>query len=422
MPSYSAIGRMPLVRRQQPGYRNATLRAGTALVSSVFMNDFSPLSTCVAEAVAGAESAGLTYVRDSEPGIFRQRDDHGFLYYTGNGSVIENRETLARIAALAIPPAYEDVWICANPRGHLQATGRDARGRKQYRYHADWRKLRDGAKFERMIEFGDALPRLRRRLRRDLARSGLPRDKVIAIVVALLDATRVRIGNATYARANSSYGLTTLRNRHARFIRDGRLILEFRGKSGVAHEVPVDDRRLVRLVRRCQQLPGQQLFQYVDDDGVRRAVTSDLVNDYLRDAMDAEFTAKDFRTWGASLRAIALLARTPLPENASDRACKACIMAAIKTVAAELVNTPAVCRKSYINPVIFDAWRRGTVQKSVDAATRSPRDAERWAIDFLRRETRLRRDGRVVRKDRWNARLSQRHLAETRGREVAHPA
>jgi DNA topoisomerase-1 len=237
-----------------------------------------------------------------------------------------------------------------------------------------------------MIEFAEAVPRLRRRLRRDLAQAGLPREKVVALVVGLLDATRIRIGNAEYVRDNSSYGLTTLRNRHARFVRDGRLVLEFRGKGGVPHEVVVDDRHLVRLVKRCQQLPGQHLFQYVDDQGTRHPVSSDLVNDYVRETMGADFTAKDFRTWGASLRAIALLAKTPLPDNGSDRACKACITAAIKTVAAELINTPAVCRKSYINPVIFDAWRRGTLHDSIPAA-KSAHVAERWAIEFLRRET-----------------------------------
>ena len=206
---------------------------------------------------------------------------------------------------------------------------------------------------------------------------GLPRDKVLAVIVGLLDATRIRIGNVAYVRDNSSYGLTTLRDRHARFVRDGRLLLQFRGKGGVPHEIAVDDRRLVRLVRRCQQLPGQQLFQYVDDSGARHSVTSDLVNDYLRDAMGADFTAKDFRTWGASLRAIALLAQTPLPENRSERACKSCITAAIKTVAAELINTPAVCRKSYINPVIFDSWKRGTLHDAVPASGTC--SASRWA-------------------------------------------
>src|SRR5438477_4701166 len=293
------------------------------------MDDSTGISASVLEAVEVAKAAGLVYVRDSDPGIRRRRRNDGFDYIAPDGSALTNDESLARIRALAVPPAYEDVWICTNPRGHLQATGRDARGRKQYRYHAEWRCVRDGTKFERMIEFGEALPRLRRRLRRDLALPGLPRDKVVAIVVALLDATRLRIGNAEYLRDNASYGLTTLRNRHARFVADGRLLLQFRGKRGATQEAPVDDRRLVRLVKRCQQLPGQQLFQYLDDEGKRHPITSDQVNDYLRDAMGADFTAKDFRTWGATLRAISLLACTELPESASERACKACINSAI---------------------------------------------------------------------------------------------
>jgi len=358
------------------------------------MDDSPGISASVLEAVEVAKAAGLTYVRDTEPGIRRKRRNDGFEYLAPDGKSLTDREA-ARVRALAVPPAYEDVWICVNPRGHLQATGRDARGRKQYRYHAEWRRVRDGAKFERMIEFGEALPLLRRRLRRDLALPGLPRDKVLAVVVGLLDATRIRIGNAAYARDNASYGLTTLRNRHARFIRDGRLRLEFRGKGGAPHEVPVDDRRLVRLVRRCQQLPGQQLFQYVDDEGAHHPVTSDQVNDYLRDVMGADFTAKDFRTWGASLRAIALLARTPLPESGAERACKACITTAIKTVAAELANTPTVCRKSYINPIVFDAWRRGALHASVPPPSANrPRKMEQWALNFLRRETqRSRKNG-----------------------------
>jgi DNA topoisomerase-1 len=371
------------------------------------MDDSAGFSASVSEAVEVARAAGLTYVRDTEPGIRRQRRNDGFDYVGPDGKTLSDREA-ARVQALAVPPAYEDVWICTNPYGHLQATGRDARGRKQYRYHAEWRRVRDGAKFERMIEFGEALPVLRRRLRRDLALPGMPRDKVLAVVVGLLDATRIRIGNAAYARDNSSYGLTTLRNRHVRFIKDGRLRLEFRGKGGAPHEVPVDDRRLVRLVRRCQQLPGQQLFQYVDDEGARHPVTSDQVNDYLRDAMGADFTAKDFRTWGATLRAIALLARTPLPENRAERACKACITTAIKTVAAELANTPTVCRKSYINPIVFDAWRRGTLHESVPSiAANGPRKIERWALKFLRLETQRSRKRRFapkgVMRPAWNA-------------------
>ena len=387
------------------------------------MNDSTAVSVSVAEAVEVAKAAGLTYVRDDEPGIRRVRCGDGFRYVAANGNPVIDRKALDRIAALAIPPAYEDVWICTNPRGHLQATGRDARGRKQYRYHSEWRNLRDGAKFERMIEFADALPTLRRRVRKDLNQPGLPRDKVLAVIVGLLDATRIRIGNAAYVRDNSSYGLTTLRDRHARFVRDGRLLLQFRGKGGVPHEIAVDDRRLVRLVRRCQQLPGQQLFQYVDDSGARHSVTSDLVNDYLRDAMGADFTAKDFRTWGASLRAIALLAQTPLPENRSERACKSCITAAIKTVAAELINTPAVCRKSYINPVIFDSWKRGTLHDAVPAsATCSPREAERCAIEFLRREMRGARSGtRRTRRPKFaHGMLPSHSRPEARNRQVVH--
>jgi DNA topoisomerase-1 len=383
------------------------------------MDESNSLSASVAEAVEIARVGGLVYVRDDEPGIRRHRSGTEFRYFGPDGSAIVDKKMLDRIAALVIPPAYEDVWISLNPRGHLQATGRDARGRKQYRYHSEWRKLRDGAKFDRMIEFAEGLPRLRRRVHQDLTQKGLPREKVIALVVGLLDATRIRIGNAEYARDNSSYGLTTLRNRHARFVRD-RLVLEFRGKGGVQHEVPVDDRRLARLVKRCQQLPGQQLFQYVDEQGVRHAVTSDLVNDYLRETMGADFTAKDFRTWGASLRAIALLAKTPLPENGSDRACKACIAAAIKTVAAELINTPAVCRKSYINPVIFDAWRRGTLCGAMSAAANvSPRKAERWAIEFLRRERRGRRNNaRPSRLRMQSGIVSRRERADLHNRDA----
>ena len=353
------------------------------------MDTSSDFPESVEKAMTVAEAAGLTYVSDSEPGILRRRQATGFEYVATDGTTVTDEVELARIRALAVPPAYEDVWICANLRGQLQATGRDARRRKQYRYHPEWRRVRDGAKFDRMVEFGETLPRLRRRLRRDLALPGLPRDMVLAVVVGLLDATRIRIGNEEYVRDNASYGLTTLRNRHARFVRDARLILQFRGKGGAQHEATVDDRRLVRLVRRCQQLPGQQLFQYVDDGGARRPVTSDQVNEYLRDVMGADFTAKDFRTWGATLRAIALLACTPLPTEGSDRALKACITGAIKTVAAELRNTPAVCRKSYINPVVFDAWREGALHDIIPAAAASaPRRTERWAIELLKREAR----------------------------------
>ena len=338
------------------------------------------------EAVEMATAAGLVYVSDAEPGIRRVRDGGRFFYVRPDRRRVRERSALVRIARLAIPPAYEDVWICVDPRGHLQATGRDARRRKQYRYHPEWRSIRDGAKFGRMVEFGEALPRLRSRVRRDLAQPGLPRDKVLAVLVRLLDATRLRVGNAEYAKANASYGLTTLRNRHVRFIRTGGLLFRFRGKGGAQHEVAVDDERLARIVRRCQQLPGQMLFQYVDDGGERHAIDSGQVNQYLKDAMGADFTAKDFRTWGATMRAIALLSATPLPEARGERALQTCIVSVVKKVAAELRNTPAVCRKSYINPWVFDVWRSGQMPAAIGAAAATaPRQAEKLALSLLRR-------------------------------------
>jgi DNA topoisomerase IB len=348
-----------------------------------------PPNDATVEAVAMAAAAGLIYVSDAEPGIRRKRKGRRFVYVTPDGSPLTSAAALKRIAGLAIPPAYEDVWICTQARGHLQATGRDARGRKQYRYHHDWRIKRDGAKFERMVEFGEALPRLRRRLRRDRARPGLPREKVLAVLVSLLDATLIRIGNAEYARDNKSFGLTTLRNRHVQFIRDGRALLRFRGKSGLEHEVAIDDKRLARIVRHCQELPGQKLFQYVDDNGRHRPVDSGQVNDYLRDAMGEDFTAKDFRTWGATLRAVFLMEATPLPSMASERALNSRIAHVVRQVAAELRNTPAVCRKSYINPVVFDAWRRGALHAALPANLKAaPRQAERHVLAFLRHEAR----------------------------------
>jgi len=349
-------------------------------------------SETAADAAAMAAAAGLVYVSDAEPGILRRRKGRGFVYFNPDGSPLLDAVALKRIARLAIPPAYRDVWICTDARGHLQATGHDARGRKQYRYHPEWHATRGGAKFGRMVEFGTALPRLRARLRRDLARPGLPREKVLAVVVSLLDATLVRIGNPEYARDNASYGLTTLRNRHVQFIRAGRALLRFRGKGGAEHEVVIDDKRLARIVRHCQELPGQQLFQYVDDEGKHRPVDSGMVNDYLREAMGADFTAKDFRTWGATLRAIILMAATPLPAKASERALNARIVHVVKQVAAELRNTPAVCRKSYINPVVFDAWRSGALHAVMPAnAAAAPRQAERHALSFLRKEARAAR-------------------------------
>ena len=333
-----------------------------------------------------AVAAGLLYVSCKEPGIRRKRAGKGFFYLSPENRRLTAPGELKRIASLAVPPAYKDVWICVNPRGHLQATGQDARGRKQYRYHPDWRQVRDGAKFDRMVAFGDALPKLRRKLTRDLALPDLPRDKVLAAVVTLLDVTRARIGNVEYARDNKSFGLTTLRNRHVTFVRDGRALLNFRGKGGVLHEIPIDDKRIVRIVQRCQELPGQHLFQYVADDGSRCPVDSGQVNEYLREAMGEDFTAKDFRTWGATLRALVLLARLPRDPDANETALKSAIAGVVKQVASELRNTPAVCRKSYINPVVFDEWRSGALHKASGgtSGSLSRRKAEGFVREFLR--------------------------------------
>jgi DNA topoisomerase-1 len=341
-----------------------------------------------AEAAQMAIEAGLVYVSDAEPGIRRLRSGRGFRYITPENQRLAAKKDLQRIASLAIPPAYRDVWISLQARGHLQATGRDARGRKQYRYHEEWRQVRDSAKFGRMVAFGENLPKLRRKLNRDLALPDLPREKVLAVVVSLLDATRVRIGNTEYARDNKSFGLTTLRNRHVKFIRDGRAVLNFRGKGGVQHEVLIDDKRIVKIVRRCQEIPGQDLFQYINDEGQRCSVDSGQVNDYLREAMGDDFTAKDFRTWGATLHAITLLASTELPETGSETAYKKKITEVVKQVAVELRNTPAVCRKSYINPAVFDSWRSGNIHKIIDGSLKATtaRKAEKVVLDFLRQE------------------------------------
>jgi DNA topoisomerase I len=312
---------------------------------------------------------GLVYVSDTAPGIRRAREPTRrgappkFYYLSPSGRRITDPRTLERIAKLAIPPAYEDVWISTRPNGHLQATGRDARGRKQYRYHANWRTARDDHKHARMRSFGQALGRLRAAVRRDLKLPGLPREKVLALVVKLLDATQVRVGNAEYARTNGSFGLTTLRNRHVKFPARGTALLHFRGKGGTEHDVLVEDARLAKLVRRCQELPGQALFQYVDEKGGHHAIDSGQVNAYLRERMGGEFTAKDFRTWHATLHALTLLDEVPVPERRSERALRGCINQVVKDVAAGLRNTPAVCRKSYINPAVFVAWQSGKLRR-----------------------------------------------------------
>lgn len=328
----------------------------------------------------------LVYVTDAEPGYRRKRSGRGFRYLDARGRVVRNPRTLARIRALAIPPAYVDVWICVRGNGHLQATGRDARGRKQYRYHALWNESRRRKKFGRIEDFGKALPKLRRVLRADLRLPGIPERKVLAVVVSVMADTLVRVGNGGYARENKTYGLTTLRKRHVRFLRGGRAMLRFRGKGGIEQEAMLDDDRLVALVRRCQQLPGQHLFQYRDDDGKPHPIDSTRVNDYLRDAMDGEFTAKDFRTWGGTLSALRLLAGEPWKPDLSERGMARVQKAIEAEVSNRLGNTPAVCRKSYIDPRVYVAWREGSLARMASHA-RGSRQWETLAVRLLHRHS-----------------------------------
>ena len=341
-----------------------------------------------------SRSAGLHYVSDAAPGI-RRRGRARFHYEAANGRRIRDAGTLARIRALAIPPAWTDVWICPDPQGHLQATGRDAKGRKQYRYHPAWVRRSRHDKHARIVAFGAALPRLRRALRRALAGPGLPKEKVVAMVVAVMSTTLIRVGNAQYAASNRSYGLTTLRNRHVQAIRSGGLRFRFRGKSGKWQEVPLTDARLVRLVRRCQQLPGQHLFQY-REDGRCRPINSTDVNRWLQEAMGEDFSAKDFRTWGATTLAFRALATTALPgadaepdtgTEASERSLAALENAVVEQVAATLGNTRAVCRSAYIEPRVFAAWRSGNLARYARGAT-GERQWEAATLRFLRAQQR----------------------------------
>jgi DNA topoisomerase-1 len=309
---------------------------------------------------------GLRHADDTRPGYTRKPLKDGFAYFDVAGARIENADEIARINALAIPPAYADVWICPDSRGHLQATGRDARGRKQYRYHPLWRDTRDADKFERLAAFGRALPKIRARVTRDLKLHGMPCDKVIAAIVQLLDSTLIRVGSVEYARDNQSYGLTTLRKKHLK-VEAGRVRFRFRGKSGIEHDVTIDHPRVKRIVLRCAELPGHDLFQYLDDDGTRHTVGSADINDYLKRASDADFTAKDYRTWAGSVYAFAALRRL-LCESAAEA--RRHVVATIKEVAALLRNTPAVCRRCYIHPAVIAAFEADELQGMADCRPR----------------------------------------------------
>jgi DNA topoisomerase-1 len=319
-----------------------------------------------------AKAAGLRYVADSEPGIRRIMGTLGFRYIGPDGRTVRAEAELKRIRALAVPPAWTEVWICRDARGHLQATGRDAKGRKQYRYHANWHAHRGETKFDRMTAFAAALPVIRARTEADLARTGLPRDKVLAAVVQLLEKSLIRVGNEEYARQNHSFGLTTLQDKHVD-VRGGTLKFEFRGKSGVKHCVHVDDRRLARIVRQCRDLPGQDLFQYIDDEGRRCDVTSGDVNAYLKRITGQNFTAKDFRTWAGTVLCATALEELDIVDSPSKA--KRNVLKAIEAVAGVLGNTRAVCRKSYIHPAVMDAYMDGKTLATLRHAVKARRSS-----------------------------------------------
>jgi DNA topoisomerase-1 len=319
-------------------------------------------SVKVAPAVS-AKAAGLRHVSDSKPGFTREAKGRGFVHRDLDGRVIRDREVLARIQSLVIPPAWTEVWICPSPVGHLQATGRDAKGRKQYRYHPRWRSVRDESKYDRMMAFAAALPAIRRRADDDLARPGLPREKVLAAVVRLLENTLIRVGNEEYARTNKSFGLTTMRDRHVRISRKS-VRFEFRGKSGVKHAIDLDDPRLAQVVERCRDLPGQELFQYLDDDDQPRTIDSADVNEYLREAAGREFTAKDFRTWAGTV--LASLALREFEAFDTKIEARKNILRAVEKVAERLGNTPTVCRKCYVHPEVIEAYLDGSMLKTLE--------------------------------------------------------
>ncbi len=369
-----------------------------------------PLAAAFAEE---AREAGLRYSSAARPGIRRETRGKNFVYLSSTGARVKDADTLARIRRLAIPPSWQNVWICPYANGHIQATGRDARRRKQYRYHADWRQRRDDNKFGRMIAFARALPRIRRRVQRDLSRRGLPREKALATVVRLLEATLIRVGNDEYARQNKSYGLTTMRNHHAR-VSGSQVRFNFRGKSGKHHEISISDPQLARVVRRCQDMPGQELFGYEDEQGEARDVGSQHVNAYLRDISGEDFTAKDFRTWAGTVLAAIALREFEAVTHAAQA--KRNVLTAIEAVAKMLGNTPAVCRKCYVHPEILDSYLAGdtiaTIRQRV--AGRLDRSLSRLkpeeaAVLVLIQERLGKRNGSAPRRKPGKSKASGRH-------------
>ncbi len=335
-----------------------------------------------------AEEAGLRYVNDDQPGYSRKKRGKKFVYFDTEGKEIRDEARILRLNRLAIPPAYTEVWICPSPNGHLQATGRDDRGRKQYRYHERWREERDENKYEKMVIFAQALPKIRRRITKDLKRRGLPREKVLATVVQLLERTFIRIGNEEYARENKSFGLTTMRNRHVD-VKGATVRFRFRGKSGKEHDIDTEDRRVAKIVRQLQELPGQEVFQYLDEEGERHHVASDDVNEYLHEITGEEFTAKDFRTWAGTVMAAMALKAQDIFENKSQA--KQNVKAAIGAVAKMLGNTPAVCRKCYVHPAVLETYLDGNLieglkkqtEKTLEESLGDLRSEEAAVLSFL---------------------------------------
>jgi len=333
--------------------------------------DPNPSNDSIVDPRDAAETAGLVYVSDEEPGIRRRRSGKGFTYLGLDGKKVADRATLDRIRSLAIPPAYTDVWICPQDNGHLQATGRDAKGRKQYRYHPAFREARESTKFEHMLEFARGLPAIRRTIDEHMSRRGLPREKVLATVVHLLENTLIRVGNEDYAKQNKSYGLTTLRDPHVK-VDGSELRFQFKGKSGKTWKLQVKDRRVAKIVKACQDLPGQDLFQYLDEDGERQSVTSSDVNAYLKQITGRDITAKDFRTWAGTV--LAAMALSEFEQFDSDAKAKKNIRAAIEQVSARLGNTPTICRKCYVHPEVFSCYLEGglllEIKKEIEAELR----------------------------------------------------
>jgi DNA topoisomerase-1 len=337
-----------------------------------------------AENAAAAKAAGLRYVTDTMPGISRRRRGRGFAYVDPKGTQVRDDATLTRIRSLAVPPAYHDVWICPLPNGHIQATGRDDRDRKQYRYHPRWREVRDETKYERLLDFARALPAIRKRIATDLRARTPTREKILATIVRLLETTTIRVGNDEYARTNNSFGLTTLRNGHAK-VHGAVVTFSFRGKSGIKHAIDLRDEALAKVVRQCQDLPGQQLFEYIDENSETHAIDSNDVNDYLREISGGDFTAKDFRTWVGTVQCALVLAESEPGTTQAER--KTRLNDAIKIVASRLGNTPAVCRKCYVHPEILAAYLEDGTIGAIGSGKRAKGllPAERFVVAFLKR-------------------------------------